>query len=81
MLDDSLGIPFLSAIQCWMIPCLETEKFPGFNKFTFHVFDRYGIHIQAFVDFINGKLSSSDPHLRKIEFKNDILKMKPLFCQ
>ena len=29
-----------------------------FGKFTFHVFDRYEIHIQAFVDFINGKLMS-----------------------
>ena len=32
-------------------------------------FDRYEIHIQAFVHFLNGKLSFSDPHLRKIILK------------
>ena len=30
------------------------------------LFDRYEIHIQAFVDFINGNLSFSVPRLHKI---------------
>ena len=29
-------------------------------------FDNYEIHIQAFVDFIDGKLVISDPHLLAI---------------
>ena len=32
-------------------------------------FDRYEIHIQAFLYFINGKLSFSDPHLHQNIFK------------
>ena len=32
---------------------------------SFHVFDRYEIHIQAFVHFIDGKLIISNPHLRQ----------------
>ena len=32
------------------------------NRFMF--FDRYEIHIQAFVDFINGKLITVNPNLR-----------------
>ena len=47
MLDDSLGFPYL-----------KIDKFGGFTKFIFHVFDIYEIHIQAFVHFINGKLMS-----------------------
>ena len=35
----------------------------------FRVFDRYEIHIQAFVHFINGKVIISNPHLHKIIFK------------
>ena len=34
---------------------MKIEKFLGFTKFPFHVFDRYEINIQNFVDFINGK--------------------------
>ena len=30
------------------------------------LFDRYEIHIQAFGDFIYGKLSFSEPHLKNI---------------
>ena len=29
------------------------SNYGGFTKFVFHVFDRYEIHIQAFVDFID----------------------------
>ena len=36
-----------------------------FTKFVFHVFDRYEIHIQAFVHFINGKLIIFNPRLHK----------------
>ena len=32
-------------------------------------FDRYEIHVQAFVHFINGKWIISDPHLHKIIFE------------
>ena len=34
------------------IPLPENKKE---TTFPFHVFERYGVHIQAFVDFINGK--------------------------
>ena len=34
----------------------ESQKITKHTKFPFHVFDRYEIHIQAFVHFINGKL-------------------------
>ena len=57
MLDDSLGFPYL-----------KIDKFGGFTKFIFHVFDRYEIHIQAFLYFINGNLWMSVPHLHKIIF-------------
>ena len=36
----------------------------------FHVFDRYEIHIQAFLYFINGKLIISNHHLHKSFFHN-----------
>ena len=37
----------------WGFLYLKIEKFVGFATFTFHVFDRYEIHIQdVFVDFI-----------------------------
>ena len=46
-----------------MIPFLENKKLgtplPENKKvttFPFHVFDRYEIHIQAFLDSINGKI-------------------------
>ena len=32
----------------------------------FMFFDRYEMHIQAFVDFMNGKLIIFNPHLRKL---------------
>ena len=35
-------------------------KLVRFGKLTFHVFDQYEIHIQAFVDFINLKLMFVD---------------------
>ena len=36
----------------------------------FMLFDRYEIHIQAFVDFINGKLIIFNPHLHKTILRN-----------
>ena len=39
------------------------------TKLPFHVFDKYEIHIQAFLDFINGKSIISDPHLHKHIYK------------
>ncbi len=45
------------------IPSPENKKV---TTLPFHAFDRYELHIQACVDFINGKLSFVDPHLRKI---------------
>ncbi len=38
-------------------------------KFHLMFADRYEIHIQAFVEFINGNLSFPDPHLHKTIFK------------
>ena len=43
------------------IPLPENRKV---TKMPFHAFDRYGIHIQAFVHFLNGKIiifQSSSP--------------------
>ena len=41
------------------------------QNFHFMLFDRYEIHIEAFLDFINGNfLSFSDPHLHKIISKH-----------
>ena len=45
-------------------PYLKIHKFGGFTKFPIHVFDRYEVHIQAFLHFINGKFiiwQSSSP--------------------
>ena len=71
MLDDSLPsltIAYLifddSLPWKWKslgIPLPENRKV---TTFPFHVFDRYEIHIQAFVDFISGKFiifQSSSP--------------------
>ena len=67
-------LPLLSAISYLKIPFLplfENNKvwgFPYLNKVIerpFHVFDRYEIHIQAFLYFINGKLIIFNPHLHK----------------
>ena len=41
-------------------------------KIPVHVFDRYEIHIQAVVHFINRKLITFNPHLHKIIFENYI---------
>ena len=57
---DSLTIGYL------IFEDSQVNKFGGFAKFIFHVFDRYEIQTQAFVDFINGKLIIFNPHLRKI---------------
>ena len=62
-------IPFLPLFEnktVWGFPYLEINKFGGFTKFMFHVFDRYEICIQAFVYVINGKFIIVHPHLRKI---------------
>ena len=70
-------IPFLPLFEIkkvWGFPSLEINKFGGFTKFMSHVFDRYEIHVQAFVDFINGKsiiFRSSSP---QNYFKKYILK-------
>ena len=37
---------------CWGFPDLKIEKFVGFTRFPFHVFDRYEIHIDVLGDFI-----------------------------
>ena len=56
---------------CWGvlgIPLLENRKV---GRFSFHVFyDRYEMHIQAFLDFINRKFIMFDPHLDKTYLKN-----------
>ena len=56
---------------CWGFPYLKKEKLPKFN---FIFFDRYGIHIQDFVDFIYAMFmivrSSSSEHLIKGEVLN-----------
>ena len=40
-------------------------------------FDRYEIHIQAFVDFTNGKLIIFNPDLHNMFFKKYILRATP----
>ena len=54
--------PFLEHKKRLGIPLPENRKVA---KLPFHVFNRYEIHIQAFVNFINGKViifqSSSPP--------------------
>ena len=68
----------------WMLPFPENKKKVSWfqkcftfkiylvhiTKIPFHVFDRYEIHIQALANVFMEHLSSSDPHLHKI----DILK-------
>ena len=72
-------IPFLENKKLWGFPYRKIKK----HTFSFHIFDRYEIHIQAFVDFINGKLiifQSSSPqnifkkYILKIFSKNNIQK-------
>ena len=41
---------------CWGFRYLKIEKFVGFTKCPFHVFDRYEMHIQDFEDFGYGNL-------------------------
>ena len=48
-------------------PLPENTKIPHLH---FMFFDRYETHIQAFVDFINGKLIIFSPHLHKTYFQN-----------
>ena len=52
----------LSKKTCHVFPYLKVKKLTNFH---FMVFDRYAIHIQAFLDFIKGKFiifQSSPPH-------------------
>ena len=50
-----LGFPYYRLFNIAWFPSLKIEKFLGIAKFTFHVFDRYEIHIQASVDLIYGQ--------------------------
>ena len=63
-------IPFLENKKVWSIPYLKIDEFGGcledLPNLHFTFFDRYEIHIQAFLYFINENLSVSDPHLRQI---------------
>ena len=63
MLDDSLPWKWKSL----GIPLPENRKV---TKFPFHVFDRYEIHIQGFVHFINRKLSIFQSSSPQTYFKN-----------
>ena len=49
------------------IPLPEIEKL---QEFLFMFFDRYEIHIQAFVHFINGKVIIFNPHFHKSILRN-----------
>ena len=65
MLDDTLpSFTFGELIFYDSLVCTK-EKFARFNKFPFRVFDRYEIRIHFFVDFTNGTLSFSEPHLQQ----------------
>ena len=44
--------PYFRRINIGRFPSLEIEKFVGFTKCPFHVFDRYEIHIEDLRDFI-----------------------------
>ena len=46
------GFPYFRLINIRWFRSLKMEKFLGFTKFPFQVFDRYEIHIQAFGDSI-----------------------------
>ena len=62
---DSLTIGFLMLDDSLGFPSLKIDKFGGFTNIIFLVFDRYEIHIQAFLYFTNGKLiifQSSSPY-------------------
>ena len=58
-------IAFLENKKVWGYPYLKIEKL---SNALFMFFDRYEIHIQAFVHLINGKLIISNPHLHKNVF-------------
>ena len=79
-----------------MIPCFENKKtvswlqkcfmFPEdiwyiLPTFHFMFFDRYEIHIQVFVHFINGELIIFNPHLHKDILRNIYSEwnIKPIF--
>ena len=70
-----LGFPFYRLFNIRWFPSLKIKKFGDsltwkkWPHFHFMFCARYEIHIQAFLCFINGKLSFSDPHLHKIVFK------------
>ena len=59
-------LPSLKIKKCG-VPLLENRKV---TRNPFHVFDRSEIHIQAFLDSINGKFIISDPHLHIFFFGN-----------
>ena len=63
-------IPFLPLFEnkkVWGLPYLRIEKL---QEILFMFFERYAIHIQAFVHFITGNLSFPDPHLHRIILGN-----------
>ena len=51
---DSLTIGYLILDDSLGFPSLKINKFGGFTKFLFHVFDRSEINIQAFGDIFYG---------------------------
>ena len=68
MLDDSLGDPYYRLFYVGWLPFLKIETVKGpflekqfrvqiekLQEIPFMFFDRYEIHIQAFLLFINGK--------------------------
>ena len=62
-------IPFLENKKSFLVSkndlCLQKMCLVHITKIPFHVFDRYEIHIQAFVHFMNGKIIIFNPHLHK----------------
>ena len=77
MLDDSLPFPDFRLInvgwcpsskikKVWGVPYLKIEKL---SNVLFMFFDRYEIHIQVFVNFINGKLIIFNHQLHQIIFE------------
>ena len=46
------SIDFNRYVEGWGAPYLKIEKCVGFTAFPFHVFDRYEIQIQVFVNVI-----------------------------
>ena len=45
-------------LVCWLVIGITLPENKEIDKFSFHVFDRNEIGIQAFVDFIDGKFMS-----------------------